>query len=115
MNYKIENSEAWHYIGHQLVPKDKWTGLLDNVGMQGVVVKGQRKESKSEYVHMDIKSLEPLSILVVVNEHYSIDNSTDKAQECADILKKSWENTHRFAQEIAESVLNKCLESYDAK
>jgi hypothetical protein len=43
-HYRLQSVEAWHSVGHQLVPKKYWEGLLENPGMRSLTVEGKRPD-----------------------------------------------------------------------
>jgi hypothetical protein len=47
MVFAVESEEAWHAIGHRLVPKHDWAQILDSPGMQQVVVEGKRPDCRA--------------------------------------------------------------------
>ena len=78
MRFRLENSDLWHSIGHQLAPKAKWDGIIESPGMRIVAMEGQRKECNAEKVSIRVQPAGGVEniVLIAVNQHYSLKDDT---------------------------------------
>jgi hypothetical protein len=53
--FVIDSDEAWHAIGHRLVPKSHWIPIVTQPGMQQVIVDGKREGCVADKVQIRVQ------------------------------------------------------------
>ncbi|MDA8305753.1 MAG: hypothetical protein M0Z81_02840 [Deltaproteobacteria bacterium] len=112
-HYKMNSEERWHAIGHKLVPKKMWEGLLTKPGMASLTVSGIRPDSHKGSILVTIEpsmQFRP-GIYVRVNDHFesSLVQSASGADEIIDILAANWKESY----DRASGIITKLMEEAD--
>jgi hypothetical protein len=100
-HFKMATVDSWHEKGHQLAPKEPWTGLTKKPGLMSLTM----RDSEREEGHRDITvgPLSPQVLRVFVNDHYKLGQpEASEAQAC---IEKNWRSSiadsRRIARELA--------------
>lgn len=109
MHFRMHSEDAWHRVGHELAPKSKWEGLVDQPGLLSLQVQGHRQDSSAQRLRV---TLEPSTkvkpgVYVGVNEHYA--SGDDFMQILADELEPS----QTYARTLADQIIERCLKEGD--
>lgn len=113
MHFRMPSSEAWHKVGHQLVPKELWRGIIDEPGTRSVTVIGKRHGSPSKHFQATVEPSVKIEngVFIGTNEHFEVGGESSAGNAIAiDLLAGQWEESLRFSKQIAESIIGKCLE-----
>ena len=113
MHFRTPSAEAWHKVGHQLVPKELWQDLIDEPGTRSVTVSGKRHDSQSKFFRATVEPSVKIEhgVFVGTNEHFEVASEPAAGnQPTIDLLASQWEESLRFSKQVAESIISKCLE-----
>ncbi len=104
-HYKAASMAAWHGVGDQLVPKERWQ-MLEEVGMHSATLEGRRPDSPAEYLRMTVA---PSAVVVPgvafsFNEHY--ENEGDHALTAVDLCNEQWDAALSFFRDLEPKVLD---------
>lgn len=114
MHFKMSSVDAWHTVGHKLAPKEIWKELkLENLGTLAVNIEGRRAGSPARAFNVKTEPSKRISpgVYIRTNEHFETEASSPL--RLIDWLASEWELSNRFARELAEGLLTKCLEPED--
>ncbi len=93
-HYRHRSLEAWHSVGHQLVPKQYWERLLDNPGMRNLTVEGTRPDGLPGYIQVRVAPSTRIEhgIYVSINDHYVLnaEQISSASSEAIRILNEIW-------------------------
>jgi hypothetical protein len=110
-HFQIESEEKWHTIGHRLVPKDDWAGILERPGMRVVAVEGVRPD---QYKGRITVQLEPsvrfrYGVFAAVNDHFEKkqEDSREGAIAMVEILKNDWQESLDRSKRIIYTLMSK--------
>lgn len=108
--FAIASEEAWHAIGHRLVPKHDWAQILDAPGMQQVVVEGKRSDCQADRIHIRVQPTGKQRVLLATNQHYQLETNErsegrERHKEAIRILQEDWTSFTGFAREAALKLL----------
>jgi len=111
MHFKMASVDAWHAVGHTLVPKDIWKDLnLQSPGTLDVFIEGHRPGSPAKAFNVKVEPSKRVTpgVFIMANEHFE---GSDKAssQQLVDWLVSEWQPSNQYARELAEGLLTKCL------
>src|SRR5438552_13627864 len=91
MHFRMPSEEAWHRVGHQLVPKEAWEGLLDKPGTRSLVVEGKRRESSARYLRITLEpslQIQP-GVYIGTNEHFEI-SEKEPLTKLLEVFSAEW-------------------------
>jgi len=108
-HYQLRSEEAWHSVGHRLVPKADWEKLLKKPGMKSLIVEGARPDVLEGYIQVKVEpSTEvPYGVFVEVNDHYKLKQSDAAISETSvamQILSKRWSESMKRSLSIAQKI-----------
>jgi hypothetical protein len=114
-HYRVSDVNYWHKIGHTLAPKDLvWGELLEQPGMQSLLIKAQRKGEFPGETYLGIEpSLDSRfhpGIFVRANYHFPFPKETihsGSAELLLKFLKTDWEQACAKARGVADKVFDK--------
>jgi hypothetical protein len=110
MHFKLDTEEAWHGVGDRLAPKDFWKPIFTNrPGLRRLDMQGQREGSSAETVHVITEPsarVTPYGLFIQVNEHFDINPDKDSVSVLVQQLRQHWEQSQRFALDVARQVLS---------
>jgi hypothetical protein len=109
MHFKLGSTEEWHNIGHRLVPKDSWRGIMEDPGMLSVIVKGTRVSRDSKFFQVQCEPSRKVEhgLYVQTTEHF--DNPTASALWVEEVLTKSWGEAQSYALTAAQKLIENVL------
>ena len=110
-HFRMGSEDAWHTLGHRLVPKDLWQGVLDSPGMRSLTIEGKRPDGLKGYIRVQVEPsvrIHP-GVYFRVNDHYEVaePKSVLGSQEILTCLERSWEESRRRAEHIINALLEK--------
>ena len=110
MAFVMESEEAWQALGDRLVPKHDWLQIIDNPGMQQVVVEGRRSACKADRVHVRVQPSGVRAVSVAVNQHYLLETKQrvdvrERNREAIRVLNDDWASFTAFARDAASQLL----------
>ena len=116
MAFVMESEEAWHALGHRLVPKHDWVQIFDKPGMQQVIVEGKRPDCEADRVHVRVQPSRDWGVLVAVNQHYQLETKERvDVRECnregIRVLQDDWVSFMAFARDAANKLLQSATPS----
>lgn len=108
--FSVETDDAWHAIGHRLVPKNNWNAILDNPGMRQVIVEGQRQGCIANRVQMRVQPSGVREVICAINQHYQLDAPpSTSVRECHNkslrALREDWADFVTFARSASISIV----------
>jgi hypothetical protein len=113
---RFATEQDWHNFGHFLLPKSPWKGLLKMPGLQGVNVRGQRRDQRTGHVLVTAESdLSTKGLATIrVNDHFEVEsnqnsNKADGAQYFVDLLASDYEASIARSESIINGLLDKFL------
>lgn len=109
--FRVETNEAWHEIGHRLVPKNEWSRIFSQPGMMGVQVRGTRPDCTADAMNARVEPTPPNGIVLAMNQHYDLgkdEKSTvrERHAEALRILREDWLPFLTFARTAADEILS---------
>jgi hypothetical protein len=111
MHFKMPNEEAWHRVGHRLVPKDPWPSLLEQPGTQSVSVKGARRGASSRSVLVTVEPSVRVKTAVYVGTNEHFEAPADSAPTTLiQTLEAEYEPALLFARKLADDLLSRAME-----
>jgi hypothetical protein len=116
----IESNEAWHAIGHRLVPKSHWTPVISQPGMQQVIVEGKREGCLADKVQIRVQPTAQRHVMVAINQHYQLatkDRTDVRERHNAALraLRDDWTSFFKYASEAATKVIAPDADAEQAK
>ncbi|MBN1675503.1 MAG: hypothetical protein JXR37_30965 [Kiritimatiellae bacterium] len=110
VHFTVEDDEAWHAIGHRLVPKARvWDEVLREPGTRSVAVQGKRPDQFRGYI---LVKLEPSSVVqpgvfVDVNDHFDVrtDGEAPPVAELMTILGEVWVDAVARAKKLVSHLM----------
>ncbi len=108
-HYQLGSENAWHTVGHRLVPKADWEDLLEKPGMKSLVVQGVRPDDLQGYIRVKVEpsARVPYGVYVEVNDHYELkgpNGTKSEASEAMQILSERWRNSMQRSASIAQKI-----------
>jgi hypothetical protein len=108
-HYQLRSEDAWHSVGHRLVPKADWKDLLEKPGMKSLIVEGVRPDDLKGYIRVKVEPSTRVSygVYVEVNDHYDLRQSDDTisgASEAMRILSERWSDSMKRSVSIAQKI-----------
>ena len=105
--------EAWHAIGHKLVPKEViWNSILAEPGMASVSVMGKHSDDKPGRTIVRIEpsvKYRPAGVYININDHSDVvegPNISSKASKLIDVLQAEWKSSTENSKKIFEKIKN---------
>jgi hypothetical protein len=104
MHFKMFDADAWHRVGHALVPKEPWKGAIDNAGTLSVTLRGARPGRRDAVLHVTVEpSLRvPTGVFFTFNEHASVSTAEDAIKVIDAHHRAVWDHAHKSALKILE-------------
>ena len=98
-HYRLENSDQWHFVGHELTPKDRWNGLLRGPGLASLTVQGERQNG---YIRIKIEPSGRIEngVFVETNNHYEVRSDEPGCRDVLDILSGEWQSTFDRSKDV---------------
>lgn len=111
MHFRMPSTDEWHRVGHKLAPKEIWNGLVENPGMRGLVVVGQRSGSaaKSFRVTVEPSTQVAAGVYIGTNEHHEATEGQD-SPTLVDVLQSDWDSAVRFARGLGDELLTRAID-----
>lgn len=108
-HYQLRSEDAWHSVGHRLVPKADWKDLLENPGMKSLIVEGVRPDDLKGYIRVKVEPSTQISygVYVEVNDHYDLrrsEKTISEASEAMQILSERWSDSMKRSAAIAQKI-----------
>ncbi len=112
-HFEIESEEVWHAIGHRLVPKKDWEGILQRPGTRVVAVEGTRPDG---YKGRILVRLGPSTkfhpgIYALVNDHFEQDENDTRtgAGPMLEIMEKHWQESLERSRKIVYDLMSRIV------
>lgn len=108
MHFKTNSSDEWHAIGHRLIPKTPFAGLIEAPGTRSLTVQGARQGSVARYMQMTIQpsTVVDNGILFGLNEHYD-KPEVASASAASDAIHQNWDAALAHFLLAAQTVLER--------
>jgi hypothetical protein len=100
--------DAWHALGHRLVPPDNWTPFFKGPGMRAVIVQGERPDGRKGNLFVRVEPsvrVQP-GVYIQQNDHFEFGDSADDASLALEILKNEWSSSLERAEDAFRQVLD---------
>lgn len=110
MHYRMPDKAIWHLVGNTLAPKDKWESLVENPGLEALVIRGTRRDSKAKFFKVTVQPSIRIvdGVYIQTNEHFDA-NGDDSTERLMNILREDWDNAQRYAKNLAETLLERIV------
>lgn len=108
VHVRMASEDAWHDLGHRLVPPGLWDSFLKNPGMRTVVVQGLRPDKRAGNVFIRVEPsgrVHP-GVYIQQNDHFELGEAADDASAALEVLKQEWSASLDRAEEAFRQVLN---------
>jgi len=108
--FRSPSEESWHALGHRLVPKEPWAGLLEKPGMRRIQVQGIRPDKYRGRISVAVEpslKIKPYGAYIEVTDHYEHDPET-KGNECdrmMEMLAASWQTSLDRSLHIMQALM----------
>lgn len=108
-HFEAPSEAAWHRVGHAFAPKDFWSPLLSNPGMQSLIIRGQREDGLPGNIEVRVEPsilVQPHGIFVLVNNHVVVrrDDEVGSAAFLMDVLQSNWTPADEHSRRIIRAV-----------
>jgi hypothetical protein len=108
-HFHVAQADAWHRIGHILAPKDLvWDKVMENPGMQTLVVRGTRDDSWGGHVMVKVEPSVRIEqgVYVQINDHYTHKDisKSNQSDQIVSVLTEQWRESLRRADSIINAV-----------
>lgn len=108
--FVIDSDEAWHAIGHRLVPKSHWIPIVTQPGMQQVIVDGKREGCVADKVQIRVQPTGQRHVMVAINQHYQLETKErtdvrERHDAAIRALRDDWTSFFKYAGEAATKVI----------
>jgi hypothetical protein len=112
-HFQVESEDVWHAIGHRLVPKKDWDGILERPGTRIVAVQGVRPD---RYQGRILVQLEPSvkfhpGVFAMVNDHFEKEESDSREGAAAmlEIVEQHWQESLERAHKIVYTLMSRIV------
>lgn len=108
MHFRVESEDNWNKVGHRLVPKDLWEGVVDNAGTRSVIVESKNPLTEGRLqvrIEPSTRTLPHPGIYVSTNLHFAGEEIS-----IIETLDRVWLDAQRDSRQLAETLLSRCLE-----
>lgn len=111
------SSEAdWHRVGHYFAPKDSWHKLLENPGLQSLVITGKRSDVEAKHVMVKVEPSTKVKhgVYINVNQHYDLEDENNPGGGNALYLKsiqRDWDDFCSYSETTRNHLLTECMKS----
>ncbi len=107
VHFRMDSPDAWHELGHRLVPPDNWSSFLNKPGMRAVVIQGLRPDDRAGNIFIRVEPsvrVHP-GVYIQQNDHFELGDASDDASLALDTLKREWSASLDRAEEVFRQVL----------
>jgi hypothetical protein len=110
-HHEMPTADAWNELGHRLLPKAPWEGVLASPGTRSIMVEGRRPDNRQGFIRaiFEPSNVVPQGVFQMVNDHYQFSSGDPKtnirASEAIQVLAEAWEESLNRAQAIADHIL----------
>lgn len=108
VHFRMASEEAWHALGHRIVPPDLWSSFLTSPGMRSVVVQALRPDDRAGNVFLRVEPsvrIHP-GIYIQRNDHYELGDKAKDSSQALDILRSDWTSSMERADEAFRRILD---------
>ncbi len=107
--YELHSEDEWHSLGDRLVPKEEWSRILGNPGMETLVVRGMLKSEHQGHLRIRVEPTTQVKngLFIEVNNHYELqrDSESDSGtREAIEILSSDWSDVQKHSITIADAL-----------
>jgi hypothetical protein len=106
MHFKMPSVEAWHEVGHLLVPKEIWREFLGDPGMRSVSVEGSPKHAPDTVLRVKVEPstrVQP-GVYVETNQHHQA-SGPDAPRQLMGILRDKWTVSQEYAKSFGDYLI----------
>lgn len=108
-HFDLGSEDPWNRLGHRLVPKEDWNGLLGSPGMQNLIVQGVRPDDLKGYLRVTVQPSAQIKygVFIAVNDHYILktdEKEADGADKARLILSERWNESMKRGSGIAQAI-----------
>ncbi|MCW5790246.1 MAG: hypothetical protein KIT72_07490 [Polyangiaceae bacterium] len=96
--FLLSSESVWHGKGHQLAPKEPWSGLLTKPGLLNVTMRDDCRPNGHLNVSVGPSPVKN-SIVVTTNDHFEIPSGA--ARDAIALIKSEWRKSLSNARRIA--------------
>lgn len=109
--FELESDDAWHAIGHRLVPKKHWTPFVSQPGMQQVIVEGKRDNCSADRIQIRVQPTAQRQVMVAINQHYNLASKErmdvrERHDAAVRALQEDWTTFFKYAVAAAVQVIS---------
>jgi len=114
MHFRVSDEDTWNNIGHTLAPKEKWLKIMNDPGLNKLVmVDKKRNNGYKGFLKVTVEPSEKIrpGIYFTVNDHYEVEDkkSSFGANEILDVLDKNWDASINNAKEKIEKLMESLI------
>lgn len=108
VHFRMASEDAWHDLGHRLVPPDIWQSFLKNPGMRATVIQGMRPDERAGNVFIRVEPSARVhpGVYIQQNDHFELGDGADDASAALDVLRQEWTASLDRAEETFRRVLD---------
>jgi hypothetical protein len=112
MHFRLPSTNDWHAVGHRLLPKTVFEGLVDEPGTKNATIWGKRPRSTSTRIQVAFEpsSRIPQGVFVSTNEHFDFGEEQRGAAAAVAALRAHWDEAQGYAASLGRDVLGRLLE-----
>lgn len=105
VHFRMPDEEAWHRLGHTLVPPEHWP-FLQMPGMRSTIVQGARPDGKNGYVWLRVEpsSSIPLGVFMQQNDHFELGQEAT-GDDARKLITSTWSDSLERAKVAFDSIL----------
>jgi hypothetical protein len=108
VHFRMASQEAWHALGHRLVPPGLWSSFLKSPGMRTVVIQALRPDDRAGNVVLRVEPslrVHP-GIYIQQNDHFELDDKMKDAGQALDVLRSDWTSSLKRAEEAFSRIFD---------
>jgi hypothetical protein len=120
VHFPLDDLDNWHAVGDSLVHNEVWTGIMDVVGMRGVIFWAERSDQYAGRIQVQVEpsfEVRP-GIFVAYNDHYDltrVERQPSSREEVAELARAEDLNATTDKVEVAIEVLTNEWQSFSLR
>lgn len=110
-HYRMPSEDAWHALGHRLIPPEDWTPVLERPGMLSADVRGVRTDDHTGTINVSVQPsnvVRPNGVFITTNDDFDLreEGESKSAADALDLLRTVWDESQARAKKIREHILS---------
>ncbi len=112
MHFRLPDADAWHAVGHLVMPKDPWEGLIERPGLRTLLAMGERPGGRAgkRFVTIEPSAKHPTDgVFIAVTDDVPApaDAKFNGVTHLVDVLEKQWDQVQREGLDVAQILIDR--------